>query len=59
MSSIQRAETREHVLELQRAIEEAHSQRGKELRAASRVRWNGVVVWGPNGDEGELKDCEF
>jgi len=56
MTAMRRAGSREEVLELQRALEEAHAHRGKELRAAGRVRWDGVVVWGPPGREVVLRE---
>lgn len=45
MASLRSAGTREEASEIQRAVQEAHNQRGKELRAASLLRWNGEVVW--------------
>jgi len=60
MVQIRRARTREKVLALQRAIDEAHAARGKEIRFVGRVRWNGRVLWGPPGAEGEAaEDCEL
>ncbi|PVH81991.1 hypothetical protein DL98DRAFT_530746 [Cadophora sp. DSE1049] len=50
MASLRSAKTREKVAEIQKAVQEAHMQRGKELRAASQLRWNGVVVWVPTDD---------
>jgi hypothetical protein len=45
---------------LQRVLEEAHAARTKELRDAGRVRWHGVVLWGPPGAEGcEQEECEW
>jgi hypothetical protein len=59
MAQLRRAETREEVLALQGVLEEAYAARGKELRAAGRVRWNGMVLWGPPGaDVGAREDCE-
>lgn len=42
-------------------IEEAHWQRGRELREVGGVRWDGVVRWGGRREEGEGEDgivCE-
>jgi len=59
MAQLRRAETREEALALQRVLEEAHAARGKELRAAGQVRWNGMVLWGPPGVGGEPREeCE-
>lgn len=53
MAKMNRAQTREEVWECKRAIEEAHAQRGRELRDVGKVRWDGVVKWGREGEEGE------
>ncbi|KAH7317752.1 hypothetical protein BKA65DRAFT_107588 [Rhexocercosporidium sp. MPI-PUGE-AT-0058] len=47
------AKTKEEVLEIQTAIEEVHAQKGRELRAASRLQWNGEVVWILSGERNE------
>lgn len=60
MAQMRQAETREEVSALQGALEEAHAARGKELRAAGKVRWNGMVLWRPPGAEGEAREeCEL
>lgn len=46
MAQMRQARSRQEVLMLQRVLEEAHAARGKELRKAGRVKWNGVVLWG-------------
>ena len=56
MSQLRKAVTREEAMELQRELEQAHVMRGKELRGASKVRWRGVVLWGPPGAGGEGKE---
>ncbi|KAG4411308.1 hypothetical protein IFR04_015564 [Cadophora malorum] len=53
MAMLRSAKTGEAVTEIQKAVQEAHMQRGKELRAASRLRWNGIVVWVPTEDARE------
>jgi hypothetical protein len=59
MAQMRRAQTKEEVLILQQVIEEAHASRAKELRNAGRVRWTGVVLWGPPGADGHVReDCE-
>jgi len=59
MEKLRTAGSKQEVAELQVAIEESHAERGKELRAASRVRWGGIVIWGPPGFEGEQREeCE-
>ena len=60
MAQMQQSRSRQEVLVLQRVLEEAHAARTKELRDAGRVRWNGVVLWGPPGAEGcEREECEW
>ncbi len=60
MAQLRQAETREEVSVLQRALEDAYRARGNELRAAGNVRWNGMVLWGPAGAEGEVREeCEL
>lgn len=56
MSQLRKAGTREEALELQRELEQAHATRGKELRDAGKVRWRGVVLWGPPGSNGEERE---
>jgi hypothetical protein len=46
ISQMREAKTKEEVQALQRALEEEQAERRKELRATSRIRWNGVVDWG-------------
>ena len=59
MAQLRRAQTKEEVLILQRVIEEAHTARAKELRDAGRVRWTGIVLWGPSGADGHVREeCE-
>ncbi len=59
MAQLRRAQTKEEVLILQRVIEEAHAARAKELRDVGRVRWTGVVLWGPLGADGHVREeCE-
>jgi len=38
------------VAEIQKALEEEQAERRRELRAASRIKWDGVVDWG-NGSK--------
>jgi len=60
MAQMQQSRSRQEVLVLQRVLEEAHAARTKELRDAGRVRWHGVVLWGPPGAEGcEREECEW
>jgi hypothetical protein len=60
MAQMQQSRSRQEVLVLQRVLEEAHAARTKELRDAGRVRWHGVVLWGPPGAEGcEQEECEW
>lgn len=60
MAQMRKARSKHEVLMLQRVIDEAHAERGKELRAVGRVKWSGTVVWGPPGAEGESRqECEF
>jgi hypothetical protein len=60
VAQMRQAKTREEVSALQSALEESHVARGKELRAAGRVRWNGMVLWGPPGAEGQAREeCEL
>jgi hypothetical protein len=59
MAQLRRAQTKEEVLILQRVIQEAHAARAKELRDAGRVRWTGVMLWGPPGAGGHVREeCE-
>jgi hypothetical protein len=59
MAAMRRAGTQEEVFQLQRAIEEASAGRRKEMSEAGKVSWNGFVVWGPKGFEGEEREeCE-
>ena len=53
LSQMREARTREAVQNLQRALEEEHAGRGKELRAASRMRWTGSVDWGKGSETRE------
>jgi hypothetical protein len=55
MRKLRTATSREEVTELQRALEEEQAGRNREMRAASRIKWNGIVDWG-NG-EGR-QECE-
>lgn len=48
--------SREEVAELQRAVEEVHASRSRELKAASRIRWNGIVDWGNGEGRHECED---
>jgi hypothetical protein len=64
MAQLRQTRSKEEVLILQRVLEESHAARGKELRDAGRVRWAGVVLWGPPGVQGEARaecesDCPF
>ena len=59
MAAMRRAGTQEEVFQLQRAIEEASAGRRREMSEAGKVSWNGIVVWGPGGFEGEEREeCE-
>lgn len=53
MTKIQSTQSWEKVAVLHRVLEEAHSQRCKELRSADKLRDNGFVLWGPAGEEGD------
>ncbi|KAJ5040541.1 uncharacterized protein L3040_006194 [Drepanopeziza brunnea f. sp. 'multigermtubi'] len=53
VSAMLKAENEEKGQELKRAVEQAHSLRGRELRSVGRLKWSGIVVWGPKGYEGE------
>jgi len=55
MGQLRTATSREEVTELQRVLEEEQAGRNRELRAAKRIPWNGIVDWG-NG-EGR-QECE-
>jgi hypothetical protein len=57
MAKMKRATTKEAYLWVERQLEETHVQRAKELRVARQVRWDGVVVWGPPGLNGDDMDC--
>jgi hypothetical protein len=62
MAQMRKARFRQEILMLERVMEESHAARAKELREAKRVKWNGVVLWGPPGaagpsaEESESKD---
>ena len=56
MDKLRRSTSKVEVAELQRALAEEQDCRSKELRAADRIRWNGVVDWGI-GSELRL-ECE-
>jgi hypothetical protein len=56
MAAMRRAGTQEEVFQLQRAIEEASAGRRKEMSEVGKVGWNGIVVWGPEGFEGEERE---
>lgn len=59
MAAMRRAGTQEEVFQLQRAIEEASAGRRREMSEAGKVSWNGIVVWGSEGFEGEEREeCE-
>lgn len=45
--------------EIKKRIEEAHAQRGREVRMVERVRWDGVVRWGARGEGEDGISCEF
>lgn len=62
MHKMRNARTKDEVWELKNMIEEAHNQRGREIRKVESVRWDGVVRWGGESGEGEGEDgisCEF
>ena len=48
IAAMRGARGKEEVKQLQRVMEEAHVERGKDIRAANSVKWSGVVVWGPS-----------
>ncbi|KAF8851180.1 hypothetical protein BDZ45DRAFT_808533 [Acephala macrosclerotiorum] len=52
---MRQAGTKEEVWELKKKIDEAHWQRGRELREVGGLRWDGVVRWGGR-QEGEGED---
>ncbi|KAE9370774.1 hypothetical protein N431DRAFT_492807 [Stipitochalara longipes BDJ] len=56
MAQMRQARSRQEVLMLERVLEESHMARAKELRDAGRVRWSGVVLWGPSGAAGSLAE---
>ena len=49
MAQMRQARSRQEILALERVMKEAHLARANELRSAGKVRWNGVVLWGPPG----------
>lgn len=57
IAAVRRAKTIELVMELKMLIGEAHVLRAKELRAAGRVKWSGMVIWRPRDVEDEVKDA--
>lgn len=54
---MRKARTRQEYLMLERMIGEAHAARGKELKKAGRVRWNGEVLWGPSREGDASQEC--
>ncbi len=58
MARLRKTTTKGEALELRRALDEAQAARSKELLSVGR--WRGVVVWGPPGFEGDVRqECEF
>ncbi|KAG4439631.1 hypothetical protein IFR05_004880 [Cadophora sp. M221] len=53
MAFMRGAKTKEEDLKIEREIVEAEAVRGRKLRAASRLKWNGEVVWIPSGEKSE------
>lgn len=59
-SELHRAKSPQEAVGLRRAIDEAHLEYGKELRDSGKLKWSGVVIWGPEGFVGEdRKECEL
>lgn len=62
MQKMRHAESEDEVWELRNRIEEAHRQRGREVRRVEGLRWDGVVRWGAGEQDAEGEDgisCEF
>jgi hypothetical protein len=56
MAKLRVSTSREEVAELQKALEEEQVGRSRELRVASRIRWNGIVDWGIGSEQ--RHECE-
>lgn len=53
MRQLREALSRDQAQEIQRRIEEENAERGRELRKAGKLRWEGFVDWGVMGSETE------
>ena len=49
MRQLREAPCRDTVREIEKRIEESGRERGRELREAMRLRWDGFVDWGVPG----------
>lgn len=56
MNKMRQSTSQEEVAELKRALAEEQDCRSKELIAAERIRWNGVVDWGIGSEL--RRECE-
>lgn len=62
MHKMRHAESQDEVWEIKHMIEEAHRQRGREVRRVGNLRWDGVVRWGAGQGDAEGEDgisCKF
>jgi hypothetical protein len=57
MRQLREAPSRDRAKEVEKRIEESNMERGKELREAGKLRWEGFVDWGPE-EEGWRSECE-
>lgn len=46
MRQLREAPSRDQARAIQKRVEEGNTERGKELREASKLKWEGVVDWG-------------
>lgn len=46
MRQLREAPSSDTAQEIQKRIEESNTERGKELREAGKLRWEGFVDWG-------------
>jgi hypothetical protein len=52
MSRLREAPSRDQAQQIQRRIEEGNTERGRELRDAGNLKWEGFVDWGVPGEDG-------